>query len=123
MVKSKKNAVSEPEKETETEEITPVELEAVSEDAKKPAKQTSNKTKKTAKPKKKSVKYLKSAENISRDKTYPIAEAIELVKKTSYSKFDGTVDLAIRIEKSKKGDDAVRAAEEVALERPRRSRR
>lgn len=68
----------------------------------------SDKKTKIVKAKIKSKAYLKSVEGFESGKSYKIDEAIELVKKHSYSKFDGTINLAIRLQKSKKGDDAVR---------------
>ena len=41
-------------------------------------------------------KYQEVAELIERGRTYPAREAVELVKKTAYSKFDGTVELHLR---------------------------
>lgn len=75
--------------------------------------------KKAEKPKKKAVKkakanrvrskkYQGNASLVDPNKKYSIAEAIELIKKTSYSKFDGTVSLSIKLEKAKKGDDQIR---------------
>jgi len=80
--------------------------ETAKEQNKKPKKQI-KKTKPT-KAKVKSKAYLKSTEGFEAGKSYKIEEAVELVKKHSYSKFDGTVNLAIKLQKSKKGDDAVR---------------
>jgi large subunit ribosomal protein L1 len=80
--------------------------ETAKEQNKKP-KKVSKKTK-TVKPKTKSKAYLKSIDGFEGGKSYKIEEAIELVKKHSYSKFDGTLSLAIKLQKSKKGDDAVR---------------
>jgi len=74
-----------------------------------PAKGKAEKSK--ARPKKKkghSKVYLDKAGQIDRDKLYKLEEAVELVKKVSYSKFDGTVSLAIRVAKSKKTDEAIR---------------
>jgi len=42
-------------------------------------------------------KYLEARALVDRTKTYAITEALELVKKTSISKFDGTVELHISI--------------------------
>lgn len=39
----------------------------------------------------------KSISLIEKNKAYPLIEAIELAKKTSYSKFDGSIDLAIKL--------------------------
>ncbi|MEZ4741979.1 MAG: 50S ribosomal protein L1 [Bdellovibrionota bacterium] len=42
-------------------------------------------------------KYRKVIENFDRNKLYPLKEAVELVQKTSYTKFDGTVDLSVNL--------------------------
>jgi len=42
-------------------------------------------------------KYRKVVESVDRDKLYPLIEAVGLVQKTSFSKFDGTVDLAVNL--------------------------
>lgn len=48
-----------------------------------------------------SRKYHAAKANVDRTKTYPVAQAVELMTKTSYSKFTGTVvaDLIVRDEK------------------------
>jgi len=103
--------------ETGTEDVAPEELEAINTDnetakevekvPKKPAKKTAKKSKKT----KKSIRskaYLEKAGSFDRNKKYSIGDAVELVKKLSYSKFDGTINLAVKLEKAKKAEDAVR---------------
>jgi len=42
-------------------------------------------------------KYLASLELVDRTKRYPVKEAIELVKKTSFEKFDASVQLSFRL--------------------------
>ncbi len=42
-------------------------------------------------------KYLEAAKLVDKMQSYPIAEAIELVKKTSYAKFDASVELSFRL--------------------------
>jgi large subunit ribosomal protein L1 len=54
-----------------------------------------NKLKKSEK--KHSKKYRQMAELVERDKSYPIEEAVALVKKTSATKFDASVDVHIRL--------------------------
>ncbi len=44
---------------------------------------------------KRSKKYLASSKDLDKTKTYPLNEAIELVKKLSYSKFIGTLEAHI----------------------------
>ncbi len=46
---------------------------------------------------KRGKKYLEAAEKIDRDNLYEPREAIELTKETSISKFDGTVEVHIRL--------------------------
>lgn len=45
---------------------------------------------------------------VDKNKNYAVAEAIELLKKTAYAKFDGSVDLHVRLTEAKKTEDAVR---------------
>jgi large subunit ribosomal protein L1 len=42
-------------------------------------------------------KYRAAAAKVDTNRLYPAPEAVELVKQTSYSKFDGTVDVAVRL--------------------------
>lgn len=42
-------------------------------------------------------KYRKAAESVERSKLYSLEDAVALVKETSYSKFDGSVDLAVNL--------------------------
>lgn len=58
------------------------------------------------KPKTRSPKYLKAAEMIQKDTLYSLTDAIELLKKTSFSKFDGTVELHLNLNKAILGDKA-----------------
>lgn len=54
-------------------------------------------------------KYQEAVKQIDRDASYDIAEAMELVKKTSTAKFDETVEVAVRLGVDpKKQDQAVR---------------
>jgi large subunit ribosomal protein L1 len=57
-------------------------------------------------------KKLKAAEDqIDRNKEYPIEEAIDIIKKLSYAKFDETVDLAFNLGVDpRKSDQMVRGA-------------
>ncbi|HEY8436242.1 MAG TPA: 50S ribosomal protein L1 [Haloplasmataceae bacterium] len=47
--------------------------------------------------KKAGKKYIEAAKLVDRNKRYPLVEAIELVKKTSFVNFDATVELAFRL--------------------------
>lgn len=62
---------------------------------------------KLGKKKARSKKYQESLKLVDRNKLYSIDQAIELVKKTSYTKFDGSVEFHIKV-LTKKGQDAVR---------------
>jgi large subunit ribosomal protein L1 len=57
-------------------------------------------------------KQMKSAkEKIDRNKTYPLDEALAIVKDAAYAKFDETVDLAVRLGVDpRKADQMVRGA-------------
>lgn len=57
---------------------------------------------------KRGARHSQSLAQLDREKLYPIDEAIELVKKTSYVKFDASVDVHIHLERSKKTDEVVR---------------
>jgi len=60
---------------------------------------------------KKGKKYLEAVKLVERTKAYPVAEAIELVKKTSTTKFDASVEVAFRLGVDpKKADQQIRGA-------------
>ena len=60
---------------------------------------------------KKGKKYIKAMELVEKHKAYTKEEAIELVKKTSTSNFDGSVEVAVRLNvDTKKTDQQVRGA-------------
>lgn len=60
---------------------------------------------------KKSKKYLQALELVEKNKLYTKEEAIDLVKKTSTSKFDGTVEVAIKLNlDTRKSDQQLRGA-------------
>ena len=46
---------------------------------------------------KRGKKYQEALKLVDRSKKYPIAEAVELLKKTSYAKFDATVEIAFKL--------------------------
>ncbi|KAF0824031.1 50S ribosomal protein L1 [Cytobacillus firmus] len=60
---------------------------------------------------KKGKKYAEAAKLVDSSKAYPIAEAIELTKKTNFAKFDATVEVAFRLGVDpKKADQQIRGA-------------
>ena len=60
---------------------------------------------------KKGKKYIQALELFDKHKAYTKEEAIDLVKKTSTSKFDGSVEVAVRLNvDTKKTDQQVRGA-------------
>lgn len=60
---------------------------------------------------KKGKKYVEALKQVDRSKAYSITEAIELVKKIDYAKFDATVEAAFRLGVDpKKADQQIRGA-------------
>jgi len=112
------------EKKTGTNEQLPSEVAAINEDTttakaatrgaekveEKKATKTkqSKQSKKTAQKKVKSKKYTEAIKDFDQRKLHQIEEAIEQVKKLSYSKFDGTITLDVKLAKAKKEEESVR---------------
>ncbi len=110
------------EKETGTTEEMPAEVAAINADtetakvANKKQKGTvkkSKQTKKAAQAKVKSKKYQEIVKEFDKRKEYSVEDAIEQVKNHSYSKFDGTITLDIKLAKAKKGEEAIRGTIKV----------
>jgi len=68
-----------------------VEAEPVVEQESERAKEQEQKTKKE--PKVRSKRYQEAKSKVNKEKSYSVGEAIRLVKETSYSRFDGSVEL------------------------------
>ena len=61
--------------------------------------------------KKRSKKYTEAVSKIEKSKVYPKEEAVKLVKETSTSSFDGSVEVALRLNlDTKKADQQLRGA-------------
>ncbi|MEG1739388.1 MAG: 50S ribosomal protein L1 [Bacilli bacterium] len=60
---------------------------------------------------KKGKKYIEAAKNVEKTKLYTKEEAIKLAKSTSYSKFDGSLEVAMKLNlDTKKADQQLRGA-------------
>ncbi len=62
------------------------------------------KAKKEKKSRKRSKRYIEAASLVDKTKTYPLAQAVSLVKKTSLTKFDGSVELHINLNPASLGE-------------------
>jgi len=68
-------------------------------ESKKETKDDSAKESEVAKPKQRGKKYVEARSRVDRTRTYPLMEAISLVKSTSYSGFDGTISAHLNLTK------------------------
>ena len=60
---------------------------------------------------KRSKKYIAAAEKVDKNNIYTKEEAVKLVKETSISSFDGSVEIAMRLNlDTKKADQQLRGA-------------
>ena len=59
---------------------------------------------------KKGKKYVEASKLVEKNKLYEVSEAVELAKKTSTTKFDGTVEIAINLNIDKKADQQMRGS-------------
>lgn len=67
------------------------------------------KTVTAGKPRHRSDRYKAAASSVDTTRSYPLQQALELATKGSYSKFDGTISLHIRIQRGKKAEsDSIR---------------
>jgi large subunit ribosomal protein L1 len=66
--------------------------------------ETAKKAKKQKKARIRSKRYIEAASLVDKTKTYPLGEAISLVKKTSLTKFDGSVELHINLNPASLGE-------------------
>ncbi len=62
--------------------------------------QEKEEAKKSKGPKVRGKKYLEAKAKVKHNALYPVGDAVELVKKTSYSKFDGAVELHLQLKKT-----------------------
>lgn len=73
----------------------------------------SKQAKKTTLKKVKSKKYIEAIKELDKNTDHSIEDGIEIVKKLSYSKFDGTITLDIKLFKAKKGEEGIRGTIKV----------
>ena len=60
---------------------------------------------------KKGKKYVEASKKVDKEKNYDIKEAIKLIKETSITKFDSTVEVAFKLNvDTKKSDQQIRGS-------------
>jgi large subunit ribosomal protein L1 len=67
-------------------------------------KPTTKKAKKEKKARVRSKRYIEAASLVDKTKTYPLTDAVSLVKKTSLTKFDGSVELHVNLNPASLGE-------------------
>ena len=93
------------------------------EQSEKPEETEKKKVKKEKKARIRGKKYSHMSSLVDRSKLYPTAEAVALVKKTSFTKFDGTVELHINLNPLTLGDKKdLRGSVHSPMERAKKSR-
>ena len=56
-------------------------------------------------------KYVEASKNVDKSKAYPIKDAVKLAKETSVTKFDSTIDVALKLNiDTKKADQMLRGS-------------
>ncbi len=74
------------------------------ESGEKPADAAAKKAKKQKKTRVRSKRYVEAASLVDKTKTYPLTDAVSLVKKTSLTKFDGSVELHMNLNPASLGE-------------------
>lgn len=92
----------------EASEVTEEVAQESTEDTKEEAPVKADKEPKAAAKFSHGAKHRESIAQVDKNKTYSLEEALELVKKTSYTKFDGSVDVHVSLTPSKKNEDVIR---------------
>ena len=56
-------------------------------------------------------KYVEASKNVDKSKAYPIKDAVKLAKETSVTKFDSTIDVALKLNiDTEKADQMLRGS-------------
>ncbi|MBI4022865.1 hypothetical protein HY375_01745 [Candidatus Berkelbacteria bacterium] len=98
---------------TDTDAVVPAEVEAIHTDTpvvheasreKKRASEAPPTRRTATKPKRRSVRYQQAIATLNLTKSYPLRAALEQAVAGSYTKFDGTVELHVRLAPKKRGE-------------------